>query len=140
MTVFTEDSHAERRPVVLVVDDHDAVRKLLNVALQRQGFDVWLAASGEEAVGIYEHHLGDVDLVLLDVLMPGLDGPQTLDAIRTLDPAVRCCFMTGDAGAYRPDELLAKGAARVFDKPFVLADLAQTLRALLHTPARPRAA
>jgi CheY-like chemotaxis protein len=114
---------------VLVVDDESMVRDLLGVALRHFGFTVRPAAGGAEAVDLYRRHGADIDVVLLDVRMPGLDGPQTLAELRRLNPQVRCCFMSGDTGAYTTADLLTLGAARVFAKPFgSLGDLARGLR------------
>jgi DNA-binding NarL/FixJ family response regulator len=60
--------------------------------------------------------------------MPGLDGPQTLEALRELNPEVLVCFMSGDASAYEPEGLRQRGAACVIAKPFRLEDLANVLR------------
>jgi CheY-like chemotaxis protein len=59
----------------------------------------------------------------MDVQMPGMDGPQTLAALRQISPAVLCCFMTGHPGRYSEGELPDRGAAFI-GKPFVMADLA----------------
>jgi CheY-like chemotaxis protein len=69
-------------------------------------------------------------VVLLDVDMPDLDGPETLDALRELNPEVQACFMSGDSGNYQPDDLRKRGAAHVIAKPFLLKDLANVLRPL----------
>jgi CheY-like chemotaxis protein len=108
-----------------VVDDEAAVRSFLDVGLRHYGFDVRLAADGQEAVKQYQQQGSELDLVLLDVRMPGLDGPQTLAALRQLNAELRCCFMTGQAGLYSEDELLNLGAIRVFHKPFQLAEMAR---------------
>src|SRR3954470_11871134 len=71
-----------RRRGVLVVDDEECVRDVLDAMLRQQGFAVWLAADGWEALEVYRLHLAAIDLVLLDVRMPGLDGPATLTALR----------------------------------------------------------
>jgi CheY-like chemotaxis protein len=111
------------KPGILVVDDEPLLRKLLQVALEQQGFQIWLAADGYEALQLYQKHRLHVALVLLDVRMPGLDGPQTLAALQILDPALACCFMTGFAGDYSYTNLLERGALRVFAKPFRPAEL-----------------
>jgi CheY-like chemotaxis protein len=113
---------------VLVVDDDHLVRILVRMGLERNGFAVWLASNGLEAIEVYRTHRERIAVVLLDVRMPDLDGPHTLDALRELNPAVPACFMTGDVGDYAPEDLIRRGASYVIDKPFVLNDLARLLR------------
>ena len=126
------------KPGVLVVDDEHLVRALVQVGLERYGFDVWLASGGREAVHLYREHRDSIAVVLLDVRMPGLDGPQTLEALRELNPEVRACFMSADTGDYEPEELLQRGAVRVIAKPFHLDQLANTLRNVVKgVPAEP---
>src|SRR5262249_13388533 len=83
--------HAQ--PGILVVDDEDSVRRLLQIVLERQGFSVWSAADGRTAIRLYRQYRTTISLVLLDVRMPELDGPQTLAELREFNPAIRCCFM-----------------------------------------------
>ena len=117
---------------ILVVDDESGVRKLLTAVLRQFGFGVREASSGEEAVALYEQHRADIDLVLLDVRMETQNGPDTLAALRRLDPRVRCCFMSGHAGDYSNSDLLALGASHVFSKPFrSLNELTRTLADVL---------
>jgi CheY-like chemotaxis protein len=122
---------SHEKPGVLVVDDEPLVRILLQRGLERDGFEVWLAANGREAIEVYREHRDQIDVVLLDVRMPGLDGPQTLDALRELDPEVRACFMSGNPGAYDPEELLRRGA-EVIAKPFHFDELTTLLRLLAY--------
>jgi DNA-binding NtrC family response regulator len=126
----TIPSASPRKPGILVVDDDPSVRNFLDTALQLQGFAVWLAAGGLEAVQVYQQHSSAVDLALLDVRMPLVDGPQTLAAILRLDPQLRACFMTGQS-PYSKTQLLLMGAAYVFDKPFQLAQMTTVLMQLL---------
>jgi CheY-like chemotaxis protein len=113
------------------VDDDAAVRFLLDIGLQQYGFAVWQAGDGQEALEVYQQERSEIDLVLLDVRMPRLDGPQTLIALLQLNPQIRCCFMTGQAGDYSYDQLLQLGAALVISKPFQLAEVARVLAKLL---------
>jgi CheY-like chemotaxis protein len=113
---------------ILIVDDDPLIRSLFTAYLPGQGFEVWRAASGAEAVELYRKHGGDFDVVLLDVRMPGLNGPQTLALLRELDADVRCCFMSGDIGDYTEDDLFALGALAVVAKPFSLSALVRRLR------------
>jgi CheY-like chemotaxis protein len=119
---------APRTCRVLVVDDDECVRGVLNVAMRQQGFAVWLAVDGQEALDLYRRHRETIDVVLLDVRMPGLDGPQTLAALQELNPRICCCFMSGDPGRYTVERLRDLGAAAVLPKPLHFAEVAQVLR------------
>jgi serine/threonine-protein kinase RsbW len=121
------------KPGVLVVDDEPHVRQLLELVLARQGFPVWSAGGGRAAVEFYRRNQGLLGLVLLDVRMPGLDGPATLAALRQLNPNVRALFISGDPGEYTPESLLAMGADAILHKPF---DLAEVCRAVGRALAR----
>jgi CheY-like chemotaxis protein len=103
---------------VLLVEDEPDVRKMLEFALRCHGFLVRSAAESQSAVQLYRRHHGTVDVVLLDVQMPGVDGPQTLLALQEIHPGVHCVFMSGYTGKYSADQLLALGASRVLEKPF----------------------
>jgi len=115
MTELLTTSHGAE---VLVVDDNQGVRTILELFLRRLGFTVWSAASGQDAVKLYRERQQSRPVVLLDVQMPGMDGPATLAALQKIDPEVKCCFMSGDLGRYPPEELLGLGAAHLFHKPF----------------------
>jgi CheY-like chemotaxis protein len=118
------------KPGVLVVDDEYVVRMVVQLGLQRSGFEVWLASNGAEAIDLYRAHQEEIALVLLDVRMPGLNGFQTLDAMRELNPDVVACFMSGNTESYEPDGFVQRGAACFIAKPFRFDDLANTLRGL----------
>lgn len=118
---------ASKHYVVLVADDSEAVLGVLGMALRQQGFTVLSAGSGQEAVVLYRSHCSTIHLVVLDVRMPGVDGPQTLSALREINPDICCCFMSGDTGKYTDQELLALGATAVFHKPFRLLSVAMEL-------------
>ena len=119
---------ATRSPTLLVVDDDDTLRMVLMRELRKRGFDVYSTGSGAEAVEMYCRSSTRIDVVLMDVNMPGMSGPDTLDAIRAVDPFVRCCFMTADDRPGRHDALLGCGAA-VFGKPFAsVKELCETLK------------
>jgi CheY-like chemotaxis protein len=108
------------------------VRVMVQLGLEHNGFDVWLASNGQEAIRRYRTHRDCIDVVLLDIRMPGLDGPATMRALRLLNRNVLVCFMSGDMGGYDPEELRRSGAAHVIAKPFHLNELAHVLRLLTH--------
>jgi CheY-like chemotaxis protein len=99
------------------VDDEPAIRGFLNFGLRLGGFQVWHATNGEDAVAVYQENPSSIKLVLLDMRMPGLDGAGTFAALRQIDPAVRCCFLTGDVCDATKAALLGRGVLHVFEKP-----------------------
>jgi CheY-like chemotaxis protein len=83
---------------------------------------VWLAPAGAEGVALFRDHRQEIDAVLLDVNMPGMSGPETLQALRAVNPNVRGCFMTGDSSARGEEELAGLTDAPVLIKPFTCLD------------------
>jgi CheY-like chemotaxis protein len=114
---------------ILIAGNAPALRRFLDFALHQGGFTVLLAADGQEAIALYKKKTGAVDLVLVDVRLPGMDGPQTLRQLQQIDPAVKCCFLTGGTGDYEVGELLALSAIAVFPKP--VANLVQFVSGLV---------
>jgi two-component system, OmpR family, response regulator len=124
---MSEPTSPAPRPGVLVVDDEPLLRRLLSAILQGHGFSVWLADGGRQALDVYRQHHAAISVVLLDVRMPDMDGPQTLGALQRINPAVVCCFMSGQTGDHTPEGLAALGAVRLFAKPFHGDELALAL-------------
>jgi CheY-like chemotaxis protein len=120
---------------ILIVDDEPAVCALLQMALEDSGFTVWQASNGRTAVDLYRSHCAAIGMVLLDVRMPGQDGPATLTALKQINPLLRSCFMSGHTGDYSPEDLLAMGAQHVFQKPLGIAELVRLLQRWLAEPA-----
>jgi CheY-like chemotaxis protein len=92
---------------------------------------------GDDALDLYRRHRSQIDVVLLDVQMPGLDGPHTLEALQRFNPDVVACFMTENPGIYTEEDLLERGAACVFNKPCRPAEVANCLQMLQQGPACP---
>src|SRR4051812_44129312 len=119
------------RPRLLVVDDEPAIRELLFLALRFEGWDVRTAEDGAEAVGTA--HEFSPDAVLLDVMLPDMDGFEVLRRLRAESPRLPVVFVTArDAPADRAAGLAAGGDDYV-TKPFGLDDVVTRLRRLLPT-------
>lgn len=116
---------------VLVVDDDPDIRRIAALSLERIGkFRVAVAASGEEALDEVRKELPD--LVLLDVSMPGIDGPTTLQLLRGLPGAERLpvIFFTATSNDVEVQRLVSLGAIGVVPKPFDVADLPRRVRTI----------
>ncbi|HVY60816.1 MAG TPA: ATP-binding protein, partial [Planctomycetota bacterium] len=123
---------------VLLVEDDEAVRDLARTLLEEGGYRALVARDVEDAVRIAREHAGAIDLLLTDVVMPRMGGPELARAVAALRPGIRTIFMsayTGDAVADRAP--LEPGAA-FLQKPFGAKALARKLREVLDAP-RPAA-
>ena len=116
----------DRKPTILIADDEDTIRDLLKVYLCKSGFEVIATRDGAEAVRVFRSTLEAIDLVLMDIRMPVMDGVKALGLMQATNPNVRCCFFTSMAD-YDVEELLRSGAIRIFPKPFSLSELADSL-------------
>jgi CheY-like chemotaxis protein len=123
-----------RKPAVMVVEDQLDVLRMLEKALLYFGFEPRPAAAGPLAIELYRRERDTIDLVLLDVQMAPLDGPQTLAALLQINPDLRAVFLSGSTGCYTVEDLLARGGSRVFTKPLDLAVFAEALWQLLDRP------
>src|SRR5262249_46214833 len=127
---YVSPAAPQRQTCILVVETQDAVRGLLRTALQQQGYRALLAANGEEALAHCREQPHDIDIVLLDTALPGIGFTQTLHALRAINRRIRCCVMMALPSALQVSELAASGALCLLRKPFHLAELALTVRAL----------
>jgi two-component system response regulator MprA len=119
---------------ILIVDDERAVRESLQRALELEGYEIELAADGPEALDRLESD-GHVDAVLLDVLMPGMDGLEVCRAIRRNGNQVPVLMLTARTQVEDRVEGLDAGADDYVTKPFALEELLARLRALLRRTA-----
>jgi two-component system response regulator MprA len=117
---------------ILVVDDERAVRESLRRALELEGYQVDLAEDGEQALDrLAGSEEGDADAVILDVLMPGIDGLEVCRRLRSEHNAVPVLMLTARAEVDSRVAGLDAGADDYLPKPFALAELLARLRALL---------
>src|SRR5687768_5312052 len=101
---------------VLIVDDEEVLRDVLDAVLRREGFDIVTASTGEEALNILEGE--EVDLVILDVMLPGISGIDTLRAIRIANPTLPVIVITAFSSIDGAIEAMKQGAFHYIPKPF----------------------
>lgn len=127
---------AANKPIILVVDDEPGIRLFLEIALTQAGAAVLTAATGAEAVALAQRH-PDLQAVLVDVHLPGMDGPATWRALRAVRPGLRCAFLTGLGDPDLAESLRAQGAALVLFKPFTAMELVAAAGHLLAAEPAP---
>ncbi|HTI64684.1 MAG TPA: ATP-binding protein [Gemmatimonadaceae bacterium] len=129
----------QRRPLratVLIVEDEATLRTLAQRTLEREGYAVLAAEDGYEALAVADSFSGTIDLVLTDMVLPGLNGGEVAAQLARVRPGVRVVYMTG----YTDDEHFQHGVldacADVLEKPYTAAQLSDAVRrALESTPS-----
>jgi PAS domain S-box-containing protein len=116
---------------ILVVEDEDAVRKLIEEILSEMGFQVYPTASGDEAISLLEKQNLKPDLVITDVILPSLSGPELMKRLHKSYPGLKALYMSG----YTDDKIAHHGflepGTLFLQKPFTIRDLKQKVRSIL---------
>ena len=117
---------------VLVIDDEQGIRSLLDTLLRRKGYDVIVAESGQKGLECFRQERPDV--LVLDLKMPGMDGLTVLRQVRSLDPIMPVIILTGAGTAETEQRVRALGMTEYVEKEFSLHLLGDALKRLLKTP------
>src|SRR5258708_6889851 len=121
---------------ILLAEDHDGLRDSAQEMLQSLGYRILAASNGQKAVELFKANSGQIDLIVMDVVMPSLSGPEAYLQISALRPGIRVIFTTGYASAAKLlVSLLEKGAA-ILQKPYSLTSLSQMIRTALEHQVR----
>jgi CheY-like chemotaxis protein len=122
---------------VLIVEDQAEVREYAAAALRAYGYQVMEAANAEEALLVCEREGERIDLILTDVVMPGLSGRELADRLKTLRPGIKVLFMSGHTDDIMVHHGVLRKEAEFIQKPFGPAQLAMKVREMLVAPERP---
>jgi CheY-like chemotaxis protein len=117
---------------ILVIDDEQGIRELLDTLLRRKGYDVILAESGPKGLELFRRERPDV--IVLDLKMPEMDGLTVLRQIHSLDPKKPVIILTGAGTAEAEQQVRALGVTEYVEKEFSLHLLGDSLKRLLNNP------
>jgi CheY-like chemotaxis protein len=115
---------------ILVVDDEPEIRKLVTAMLTAHGYRVLTAETGENAVRLMNNH-SEVDLLITDVVAPGMSGPMIADEIAAINPNIRVLFMSGYDNTQVVQRYVVEKGYSFLSKPFTREELEQRVRSLL---------
>lgn len=116
---------------VLVVDDELYILEILGKMLHRLGYKVKLVDNGREAINVYKENSDEIDIVILDLMMPEMDGRDVFFGLKEIDPDVKIILASGYSMSNMADELLEKGARAFIQKPFEIKELSGSIRQVL---------
>jgi len=113
---------------ILMVDDERVLLEMTKETLENYGYRVWMASHGADALSIYQRHRNEVVAVITDVMMPVMDGPAFVRALRDLNPDVKIICVSGLASEYKLAEIDQSHVRAFLRKPFTTSALLSTLR------------
>jgi CheY-like chemotaxis protein len=129
--VYTAKTILTGKESILLVDDELSIVEVCRDILISLGYKILTAASGHEAIDIYKLNREDIDLVILDMIMPGMNGSDTYNQLKSINPQVKVILSTGYSGSDQAQQILDNGCQALIQKPFRVDDLSQSVRKVL---------
>jgi len=129
--VRTADGVVVGTEKVLLVDDEEAVLEVGKELLEVMGYRVRTATDGREAVEVYEKNRDDIDIVILDMVMPNMGGSEAYDQMKEINPEIKVLLLSGYSIDGRATEILNRGCDGFIQKPFTMKQLSAKLREIL---------
>ena len=116
---------------VLLVDDEEIVIGVGKQMLEKLGFSVLTAKNGEEALEVYKNNQNDIDLIILDMILPDMGAADIYDGLRSINPAIKVLLSSGFSIDGEATEILERGCDGFIQKPFKMKELSQAIREVL---------
>lgn len=133
---ISEDAEMPRGQgeVILVVDDEAAIRQITQTSLETYSYKVLTASDGIEALAVYAQYKEDINVVLIDMMMPVMDGPTTIRTLRRMNPHSKIVAVTGLVSDDKLAQARDLGVQTFLYKPYTAKELLKTLNAVLRSP------
>ncbi|MCX5819915.1 MAG: response regulator, partial [Deltaproteobacteria bacterium] len=116
---------------ILLVDDEKMVLEVSREMLESLGYRVYAAGSGQEALAVYMEKRKEIDLVILDMIMPGISGGETFNRLREINSAIKVLLSSGYSINGEASHILERGCNGFLQKPFHIEKLSQKVREVL---------
>jgi two-component system, cell cycle sensor histidine kinase and response regulator CckA len=117
---------------ILFVDDEEMVVDIGSQMLEKLGYQVITARCGDEALEIYSRNRDRIDLVILDLVMPGIDGEETCNRLKGMNSAVKVLISSGYGANAGTGSITDGGCSGFLEKPFRMEQLSHTVRSIIH--------
>jgi PAS domain S-box-containing protein len=117
--------------LILIVDDEESIREITRGTLETFGYRVLTANDGTEALALYVDYKDEIAVVLTDMMMPFMDGPATIRALRKINSAIRIIAASGLTGSHKPGEASLEGVSIFLSKPYTAEKLLNALAEIL---------
>jgi CheY-like chemotaxis protein len=125
------DEILKGKETVLLIDDEGMIIDVGEQMLKTIGYKVILAGSGKEAIELFKENQDKIDMVILDMIMPGVSGGETYDRIKEINPRVKVLLSSGYSIDGQAEEILERGCNSFIQKPYNIKELSYKLREIL---------
>ena len=116
---------------ILLIDDEEMIIKVGEELLQELGYKVISARSGDEAIQIYERNADKIDLIVMDMIMPGMGGGETFDRLKAMNPAIKVLLSSGYSINGQASKILERGCDGFIQKPFNINQLSKKIQGII---------
>ena len=127
---LTAELHRAKETVFLI-DDDDMIVDVSEQILNSSGYDVVIAKSGKEAIEVYKENHSRIDMVILDMILPDMDGGDTYDRLKEINPGIKVLLASGYDIDYQGRDIMERGCDGFIQKPFNMNELLEKIRGIL---------
>jgi DNA-binding NtrC family response regulator len=121
----------EGSETILLVDDETIILNVGMELLESMGYQVLVAGNGKEAIDVFEKNQENIDMIILDTIMPEMGGNQTYEKLKEINPGIKVLLSSGYGIDDQAVQILANDCDGFIQKPFNLEDLSKSTRAIL---------
>jgi len=118
---------------ILLIDDEEMIIKVGEELLQELGYKVIAARSGDEAIKLYKKNADKIDLVVMDMIMPGMGGGETFDNLKAINPDIKVLLSSGYSINGQASKILERGCDGFIQKPFNLSQLSEKIQQIIRS-------
>ncbi len=122
-----------KKATVLVVDDEYNIRSMMKEIMEMSGFKVFTAGNGRDGIDIYQRYKSDIDLIIMDMVMPVMDGRAAFNEIRKINPDQKIFIISGYTQREDLEDILDNGAVGFLRKPFQVKEIVEKVQEILKT-------
>jgi two-component system cell cycle sensor histidine kinase/response regulator CckA len=126
---------ATEKRTILVVDDEAEIRKLVGAMVSQAGYTILTADSGEHALVLYKNNKGPIDLLITDVIAPGMSGPMLADKLTELQPDLKVLYISGYDNTHVVQKYVVEKGHALLSKPFTVEEMKNKVREMLSSAA-----
>ncbi|MCK4987575.1 MAG: response regulator, partial [Desulfobacterales bacterium] len=116
---------------ILLIDDEEMIIKVAEELLQELGYKVLTARSGQDAIKLYKKNAAKIDLVIMDMIMPGMGGGETFDHLKEINPDIKVLLSSGYSINGQASEILKRGCDGFIQKPFNINQLSEKIQGII---------